>query len=261
MTEPVLDRELLAAFLPEFEAELARLAAAPDAAVAGRALQGLRGMADALELTAFAAEFEAAEAAIDPFDAAAIDRAARALDARLRTFIGDPEPRALAAALSVSETGPALPATGPIRALVVDDSPTMRRLVAEVLRQDPAFRVVGEAADGEQALVLMRRLAPDLVLLDLEMPALDGLGVLTRWALEGGAGAIIVVSSAAPPGSGLARELRRLGAAAVIGKPSGALSFDLVERRGAALLATARRAAGLPPLPAPRDPTPVPAPG
>jgi CheY-like chemotaxis protein len=239
MASDPLDRELLEAFVPEFEADLARLAAASDAAVAGRALDGLRSMAASLGLLDFAGGFEAAAAALDPFDAKALAAAAASLNTRLLGLGREGE------APPPGADAPPSAATAAVRVLVVDDSPTMRRILREVLAEDPAFAVVGEAADGEQALARMRDLSPDLVLLDIEMPVLDGVGVMRRWTLEG-SGAVVVVSSAAPPGSELARTLRRLGAAGVVGKPSGALSFDLAARRGAALLATARRAAALP---------------
>ena len=74
-------------------------------------------------------------------------------------------------------------------------------------------------------------------------PVLDGIGMLRRWALEG-RGAVVVVSSAARPAEAMAVEARRLGVAAIVGKPSGALSLDIAER-GAALLLAARRAVGL----------------
>ena len=63
------------------------------------------------------------------------------------------------------------------RILVVDDHPLTRDALASLLAQG-GFDVVGEAADGLEALELARSLQPDLVLLDLSMPTLDGLGAL-----------------------------------------------------------------------------------
>jgi two-component system chemotaxis response regulator CheB len=65
-----------------------------------------------------------------------------------------------------------------IRVLIVDDSVVIRRLVAEELERDPALEVVGTAADGRIALARMTQLNPDLVVLDVEMPELDGLATL-----------------------------------------------------------------------------------
>ena len=65
------------------------------------------------------------------------------------------------------------------RILVVDDHPLTRDALAALLAQG-GFVVVGEAADGGEALELAARLQPDLVLLDLSMPGLDGLAVLPQ---------------------------------------------------------------------------------
>jgi CheY-like chemotaxis protein len=69
-----------------------------------------------------------------------------------------------------------------VRVLVVDDDLTVRRLIVLLLRRDDRFTVVAEAGDGEQALELIAEHDPDLVLLDLAMPRMDGLQVLA--ALE-----------------------------------------------------------------------------
>jgi DNA-binding NarL/FixJ family response regulator len=65
------------------------------------------------------------------------------------------------------------------RLLIVDDHPLTRDALAALLTQG-GFDVVGEAADGAEALELARTLQPDLVLLDLSMPGLDGLAALPR---------------------------------------------------------------------------------
>jgi DNA-binding NarL/FixJ family response regulator len=65
------------------------------------------------------------------------------------------------------------------RVLIVDDHPLTRDALAALLTQND-FRVVGEAADGEQAIELARSLQPDLILLDLSMPGLGGVEALPR---------------------------------------------------------------------------------
>jgi len=67
-----------------------------------------------------------------------------------------------------------------IRVAVADDHPVVREGLVAMLHAEPEFEVVGEAASGAEAVSLVERLAPDVLLLDLEMPGLDGVGVLRR---------------------------------------------------------------------------------
>lgn len=62
-----------------------------------------------------------------------------------------------------------------MKVLVVDDEAPARRRLIRMLDRIEGVRVVGEAADGEEALTLARRLAPDVILLDINMPEMDGL--------------------------------------------------------------------------------------
>ncbi|WP_264031984.1 response regulator [Cellulosimicrobium sp. SH8] len=63
-----------------------------------------------------------------------------------------------------------------VRVLVVDDHPVVRSGIIGMLAAEPDLEVVGEAGDGEQAVALAGELAPDVVLMDLRMPVLDGVG-------------------------------------------------------------------------------------
>ena len=66
--------------------------------------------------------------------------------------------------------------------LIVDDNAQLRRLLHALLQSDGRFQVVGEAADGVEALELVEEFDPELVLLDLSMPVMDGLEVLAHLA-------------------------------------------------------------------------------
>ena len=61
-----------------------------------------------------------------------------------------------------------------LRLLVVDDHPVVRMGLVAMLSEHPDFEVVGEAADGAEAVLLAARLTPDVVLMDLRMPVMDG---------------------------------------------------------------------------------------
>ena len=65
-----------------------------------------------------------------------------------------------------------------VRVIAADDHPLFREAVVRAIRERPEFELVGEAADGTQALAAIRDLAPDVAILDVKMPGLDGLQVL-----------------------------------------------------------------------------------
>ncbi len=65
-----------------------------------------------------------------------------------------------------------------IKVLVADDNDIMRQMIADSLYDDPKIEVAGEAADGQAAIDLIIKTLPDVVLLDLVMPKIDGLGVM-----------------------------------------------------------------------------------
>ncbi len=81
----------------------------------------------------------------------------------------------------------------PIRVLVVDDHALFRRGVVELLREEPELDVVGEAGNAQEALVLARRHAPQVVLLDVHMPGARGVEILPALKREG-AGRVIMLT-------------------------------------------------------------------
>ncbi|MEU7835513.1 MULTISPECIES: response regulator transcription factor [unclassified Nonomuraea] len=79
-----------------------------------------------------------------------------------------------------------------IRLLVVDDHPVVRDGLSSMFARDPDFEVVGEAADGAEAVRLAETLRPDVVLMDLRMPGMDGVSA-TRALAGGGTGVRVLV--------------------------------------------------------------------
>ncbi|MBB6556491.1 response regulator transcription factor [Nonomuraea rubra] len=84
-----------------------------------------------------------------------------------------------------------------IRVLIADDHPVVRQGLRTFLDLQDDITVVGEAGDGAQAVELVGELSPDVLLLDLKMPVMDGLGALER--LSGRATRIVVLTSVSDP--------------------------------------------------------------
>ncbi len=85
--------------------------------------------------------------------------------------------------------------TAALRTLIVDDEPLAVERVQVICAEIPSVRVVGTASDGAAALRLAEKLAPDLVLLDMTMPELDGLGVARHFAEQPQAPVVIFVTA------------------------------------------------------------------
>jgi NarL family two-component system response regulator LiaR len=107
-----------------------------------------------------------------------------------------------------------------VRVLIVDDHEVVRRGLRFMLDQEPGIEVVGEAGDGMAALAAIRRLDPDVVLLDMVMPGLDGLGVLHALRGEERRPAVIVLTSYADEHK--AMEAVRAGALSYLPKSAAA---------------------------------------
>jgi two-component system chemotaxis response regulator CheB len=105
-----------------------------------------------------------------------------------------------------------------IRALVVDDSPTSRLLLVEILRADKEIEVVGQAADGVEAVEMVKRLRPDIVTMDVQMPRLDGFAATKRIMVESPT-PILITTSVDPRAVSVSLEAVRMGALAVQAKP------------------------------------------
>lgn len=141
-----------------------------------------------------------------------------------------------------------MPERTAFKVLIVDDSFIIRKLASEIVASDADFVVVGQAENGKEALRLVREVKPDLVLLDIEMPEMSGLETLRRLGLRSQCQVIILSSLVGAEDSRERLEALRLGAAAVISKPSGAISLDLKQKRASELVAIMRRVVGLTPV-------------
>ncbi|SOE18151.1 two-component system chemotaxis response regulator CheB [Hoeflea halophila] len=105
------------------------------------------------------------------------------------------------------------------RVLVVDDSPTMRGLIRAVLRSDPGIEVVGEAADAMEARSAIKRLNPDVITLDVEMPNMNGIEFLEK-IMKLRPMPVIMVSTLTQRGAEATLAALEIGAFDCIGKPA-----------------------------------------
>jgi two-component system chemotaxis response regulator CheB len=125
-----------------------------------------------------------------------------------------------------------------IRVLVADDSATARYLLRAILERDGDMRVVAEAHDGAQAIELVERERPDLVIMDVHMPVADGLEA-TKQIMVRAPTPIIIVSAVSRRDVDLSLSATQAGALMALAKPTNvaAASFD---ERAAELRAMAR---------------------
>ncbi|MFD7611382.1 response regulator [Streptomyces sp. NPDC059828] len=122
-------------------------------------------------------------------------------------------------------------ATRPTRLLIVDDDPLVRAGLTLMLGGADDIDIVGEAADGSEALALARRLRPDVVLMDIRMPVLDGLSATEQLRAAAKAPEVIVLTTFHADEQ-VVRALR-----------AGAAGFVLKDTPPAAIVAAVRRVA------------------
>ena len=126
-----------------------------------------------------------------------------------------------------------------IRVLLAEDSPTARTLLLEVLNSDPGIDVIGVAKDGHEAVELAKTLRPDVILMDVQMPRMDGISA-TRAIMDDQPVPIVIVSANVDVREvAVSMNALKAGALALVPKPAGPSSpqFD-AERRE--LLATVK---------------------
>ena len=131
----------------------------------------------------------------------------------------------------------------PARVLVVDDSPTMRGLITAVLNSDPEVNVIGQAGDALEAREAIKKLDPDVVTLDIEMPNMNGLDFLEK-IMRLRPMPVIMVSTMTHRGAEATLAALEIGAFDCVGKPvpGDARPFmDLAEKVKAAARSQHRR--------------------
>lgn len=104
----------------------------------------------------------------------------------------------------------------PLRVLVVDDHPLIREAVRKTLEDHPKFEVVGEASDGAQAVERAGKLKPDVVILDVSMPVMNGFEAARRIKTIAPEAAIVILSANAD--QGFVDEAKNLGIRAYVAK-------------------------------------------
>src|ERR1700689_4055599 len=119
-----------------------------------------------------------------------------------------------------------MPAGGQKRILIVDDSAVMRSLLRKVVSSDPGFSVAGTASDGASALSSVDVLKPDLILLDVEMPVMDGLVTLKQLRARGHKMPVVMCSSLTQRGARVTLDALAAGASDYVAKPSGQASIE-----------------------------------
>ena len=81
----------------------------------------------------------------------------------------------------------------PVRVLIVDDQPPFREASRMVVQFTDGFEVAGEAANGEEAIAMVGELRPDLVLMDVQMPGIDGIEATRRISVMSRAPVVVVM--------------------------------------------------------------------
>lgn len=114
-----------------------------------------------------------------------------------------------------------------IKVLIVDDSALMRNLVSKIVNATPNLTVVATAMNGKFALDKLETCKPDIVVLDVEMPVMNGLQFLQEKKNRGNDVPVVMLSSVTSEGAVVTMQCLEMGACDFIQKPSGSISLDI----------------------------------
>ncbi|MFC4157905.1 protein-glutamate methylesterase/protein-glutamine glutaminase [Chitinimonas lacunae] len=128
-----------------------------------------------------------------------------------------------------------------IRVIVIDDSAVVRQVLKQVLSRQPDIEVIATASDPLFAIKKMEQEWPDVVLLDIEMPRMDGLTFLRKLMTERPT-PVVICSSLAGQGTEVGMQAMQAGAVAILTKPTSAVG-DFLEENSAEIVAAVRAGA------------------
>lgn len=115
---------------------------------------------------------------------------------------------------------------GNINVLVVDDSILMQKVICNILKKDQSISVIGTAKNGEEALVRIADLHPDVVTMDIEMPKMDGLTAVQK-IMDTIPLPIVMISALTQREANITLKALEFGAVDFVPKPSGSISLDM----------------------------------
>ncbi len=162
------------------------------------------------------------------------ERIALARQAGIDEYLGKPFTAAALARklvdLGVVAEPAAPPAREPIGVLLCDDSATIRGILAATLGADPELKIVGTAVNGEACLAAIPAARPDLVLLDVEMPVMDGITTLREIRRRFGKLPVMMFSSLTERGAKATVDALLAGANDYVAKPAGLDAREVADR-------------------------------
>lgn len=109
-----------------------------------------------------------------------------------------------------------------IKVMLVDDSSVVRGLLARILESDPQIKIIGTAGNGQQAIDSLSRIKPDIIILDIEMPVMDGITALPLLLQASPQSKILVCSTLSLRNAEITLKALAMGATDTIAKPTAA---------------------------------------